>query len=83
MPVLGDEFLSPVQVVAEQQVEHPARLLRIGRQHPDQAPRRGFIVVRFIMSGSFSPRPFDRWIVNFWPFSFSRNSSFSRSVNAK
>ena len=40
----------------------------------------GFMVVIHIMSGSFSPRPLERWMETFFPFSSpSIRSVFSRS----
>ena len=39
----------------------------------------GFMVVIHIISGSFSPRPLERWMTGFFPSSWVRISAFSFS----
>ena len=57
------EPLAPFKVVAEENVEHLAGSLHIGGV--DLYKVSGFMVVRLIMSGSFSPRPLLRCMVYF------------------
>ena len=40
----------------------------------------GFMVVSHIISGSFSPRPLERWMVYFLSPIFFKNAAFSASV---
>ena len=70
--VLCDVLLASSEVVAQQQVEH-ARRSRSTSVGSTLMRRRlsGFMVVSHIISGSFSPRPLERWMVYFFsPISF-------------
>ena len=67
---------------------HPERMC-FGEKRADTASsgmtlmsRRvsGFMVVIHIISGSFSPRPLERWMVTFFPSSFFRIWTFSCSL---
>ena len=77
MPVLGDMALSTGQVVPQQQIEHHA-LCAAASSGMTLMSRRvaGFMVVIHIMSGSFSPRPLERWMVTFFPRQLAGTMSF-------
>ena len=78
--MLGDVVLPAGEVVPQQHVEHLGRLLDVPGFTWMSRRVLGFMVVRFIMSGSFSPRPLLRWMVYFCPASSPKNWSFSRSL---
>ena len=79
MPIVRNVTFPARQVVAQQQIKDIGGALHIFGHDLDKPPVSGFMVVSHIMSGSFSPRPLERWTSHFFPSKEATMSFFSLS----